>query len=142
MLVPPAPAGLPAVPDQVIFVGPKVHREGCAEVDEILNRCDRVIENAQECFCPEAAFLRKGFRLAPARRVPASHDLAQQALMVALAIFRKDEGCDRFLGHVRPKLLRNFISFCHQCLPRSGMGLSPQHPGSSSLLVMMVDQTN
>jgi hypothetical protein len=26
--------------------------------------------------------------------------------------------------------LRNFISFCHQCLPRSGMGLSPTFPGS------------
>ena len=33
------------------------------------------------------------------------------------------------------KLLRNFISFYHQRLLRSGMGVSPQHPGSSSVLV-------
>jgi hypothetical protein len=38
------------------------------------------------------------------------------------------------------KLLRNFISFYDQCLARIGMGLSPQHPGSCALLILMASQ--
>jgi hypothetical protein len=52
--------------------------------------------------------------------------------------FEEMEGQEMGLGQISfilptvdgAKLLRNFISFYHSRLPRSGMAFSPRHPGS------------